>query len=136
MKCLNQKEGECLKKFLVVILLVLIVAFGFIGIRFGTALFQEENMTRIIATITKLEFSNSDYIPITETSYGISYVSKNKNGSQEQIIKKFMDKSEWGFKEQMGAGYIFEKDGMSVVFETRLFTKNYFLWDVPKEVFK
>ncbi|MGO4889006.1 hypothetical protein ACJ2A9_14725 [Anaerobacillus sp. MEB173] len=125
-----------MKKFLVVILLVLIIAFGFIGIRFGSALFQEENTTEIIATITKLEFSNSDYIQITDTSDGIRYVTKNKNGSQEQIIKEFMEKNDWAFKEQMGAGYIFEKDGVTVVVETRLFTKNYFLWDVPKEVFR
>jgi hypothetical protein len=128
------KEGECLRKFLVVILLILIVSIGFIGIRFGSALFQEENTTEIISSITKLEFSSNDYVTITDTSRGIRYVSKNKNGSQEKIIKEFMKKKEWKFKEQMGAGYIFEKDGATVVVETRLFTKNYFLWDVPKEI--
>jgi hypothetical protein len=125
-----------LKKFLVVILLVLIVAFVFLGIKFGSALFQEENTAEILTSIAELEFSNSDYTQITESTYGIRYVSKNKNGSQEQIIKEFMKKNEWEFKEQMGAGYIFEKDGITIVVETRLFTKNYFLWNVPNEVFK
>ncbi|GGM41274.1 hypothetical protein GCM10011351_29330 [Paraliobacillus quinghaiensis] len=124
-----------MKKFLVVILLVLIVAIGFIVIRFGNALFQEENTTEIIASITKLEFTNNDYIKVTDTSHGIRCVSKNKRGSQEKVIKEFMKDNEWQFKEQMGSGFVFTKDGVNVVVETRLFSRNYFLWDVPEEVF-
>ncbi|WP_047983487.1 hypothetical protein [Ornithinibacillus californiensis] len=124
-----------MKKFLVVISLVLIVAIGFIGIRFGSALFQEENTTEIIASITKLEFTSNDYIKVTDTSHGIRYVSKNESGSQERVIKEFMKENEWQFKEQMGSGFLFMKDGMNVTVGTRLFSKNYFLWDVPKEVF-
>ncbi|MFN7253532.1 MAG: hypothetical protein ACK4M9_22570 [Anaerobacillus sp.] len=63
-----------MKKFLVVIFLILIFAFGFIGIRFGSAMFQEENTTEIIASITKLEFSNNDYIQITKPSQGIRII--------------------------------------------------------------
>ena len=131
---LNQKEGECLKKFLLVILLILIVAIGFIVIRFGSALFQEENTTEIIASITKLEFSTNDYIKVTEISQRIRYVSKNENGFQEKVIKEFMQENGWQFKDQAGSGYIFEKDGETIVVEAKLFTKNYFLWSVPKEV--
>lgn len=123
-----------MKKFLLVILLVLIVFIGFIGIIFGSAFFQEENTTEIIASIIKLEFSNDNYVQVTDTSQGKRYVSKNKNSSQEDLIKEFMERNEWKYKEQMGAGFIFEKDGVTVVVGTRLFTKNYFLWDVPKEV--
>lgn len=123
-----------MKKFLAVILSVLIVVISFIGIRFGSALYQEENTAEIIASITKLEFSNNDYLQITDTYQGIRYVSKNKNGSQEKVIKEFMQENGWLFKEQAGSGYIFEEDGVTVVVETRLFTKNYFLWNVPREV--
>lgn len=76
-----------MKTFLLVILCLLIVGIGLIGIRFGSALFQEENTTEIIASITKLEFSTNNYIKVTDTSQRIRYVSKNKNGSQEKVIK-------------------------------------------------
>ncbi|MCD8511142.1 MAG: hypothetical protein LRY73_15595 [Bacillus sp. (in: Bacteria)] len=56
----------------------------FFGIRFGSALFQEENTAEIIASIAKLEFSTNDYIKITETPQRIRYVSKIKNGYQEK----------------------------------------------------
>lgn len=124
-----------MKRFLVVVLLILLVTIGLIGIRFGSALFQEENTFEILASITKLEFSDNHYIQVTDTSQGIRFVSKNRVGSQEQIIKDFLEEKEWEFKEQMGSGYFFEKDGVTVVVETRLYTKNYFLWIVPNEVF-
>lgn len=120
-----------MKKFLVVILSVLIVLIGFIGIRFGSALFQEENTTEIIVSIIKMEFSNNDYEHITDTSHGKMYVLKNNGGSLEE----FMGESGWQFKDQMGSGFIFEKDGASVVVVTRLFTKNYTLSIIPDEVF-
>lgn len=123
-----------MKQLLVVILLTLIFAIGFMGIRFESALFQEENTFEIIAAIAKLEFSNNDYVQITDTSKGTRYVSKNKNGSQEKVIKEFMKENGWQFKEQAGSAYIFEEDGVTVVVGARLFTKNYFLWNVPKEV--
>ena len=123
-----------MKKFLVAILLILIVAIGFIGIRFGSALFQEENTIEIIASITKLDLANTNYIEVTDDSERTRYVSKNKSGSQEKIIKEFMRENGWQYKEQMGSGFIFEKDRVTVTIGTRLFTKNYFLWDVPKEV--
>lgn len=132
----NQKEGEYLKKLVLVILLLSVVAIGLFGIRFGSALFQEENTTEIIISITRLEFSTNDYIKITDTSQEIRYVSKNKNGSQERVIKEFMRENGWQFREQAGSGYIFEKDGVTVVVGTRLFTRNYFLWHVPKDVFQ
>lgn len=121
-----------MKKYLVVILLIFIVFIGFIGIRFGSALFQEENTIQIIVSITKLEFSTKDYVKVTETVQRIRYVSKNKNGLQGEIINEFMQEYGWQFIEQAGSGYIFEKDGKTIVVETRLFTKNYFLWSVPK----
>jgi hypothetical protein len=34
----------------------------------------------------------------------------------------------------MGSGFIFEKNGQKAVVETRQYSKQYYIWDVPKEV--
>lgn len=123
-----------MKKILLVLLVVLIAGIGFLGIRFGTALYQEENTTEILIAIVKLEFSNKQYIQVNDSSQR-TYVSKNKMDTQGMIINDFMKQHDWRFVEQMGSGYTFEKDGVSVVVGTRLFTSNYFIWNVPSEVF-
>ncbi|WP_245712485.1 hypothetical protein [Anaerobacillus alkalilacustris] len=123
-----------LKRLLVIILVIVILLIGIIGIKFGSALGQEGNPTPVLTAIMKLESSNSHYEQVTDTEQGIKFVSKNGSGSQEKIIKEFMVEKGFEFKEQMGSGYIFEKDEMTTIVVTRLFTKNYFLWEVPNEV--
>ncbi|MCM3627769.1 hypothetical protein M3194_10360 [Paenibacillus glycanilyticus] len=50
------------------------------------------------------------------------------------IVKRYMKQRDWDYKEQMGSGLVFERNGESIVIETRLYTKHYYLWDIPNEV--
>ncbi|RXJ04598.1 hypothetical protein DS745_04230 [Anaerobacillus alkaliphilus] len=120
-----------MKKLILGIVIFFMLVSGIIGLRFGSALFQEENTTEILAAIFKLESTDHPYKQVSVNSESIMFVSKNNNGSQ--VIKEFMEVRGWVFQEQMGSGYFFEKDEVTVVVETRLFTGNYFLWKVPRE---
>lgn len=116
--------------------MVLILLFGFITFRFGSALLQEGNPIPILTSIIKLELTNSNYQQFSETNSGYRYVSKTTRNSPSSydLVKEFMKEKGWHFKEQAGAGFIFEKNEEIVAIGTRLYSKNYFLWYVPKKV--
>ncbi|MCM3594795.1 hypothetical protein M4D55_03190 [Metabacillus idriensis] len=116
-----------MKRFLMVMLLTLFICAGFIGLRFGSALFQEEDSASILLSILELELSMSDYAKVSEHRY----VSKSTDSSG--FIKEFMTEKGWTYRDQAGSGLIFEKEERSVVVETRQFSRHYILWDVPKD---
>ena len=114
--------------------MLLILLFVFITLRFGNALMQEGNPIPILTSIIKLELTNSNYQQFSKINNGNRYVSKNIKSSRTDLVKEFMKEKDWDFKEQMGAGLVFEKDEEVVTISTRLYSKHYFLWDIPKEV--
>ncbi|NDI35778.1 hypothetical protein EPK97_13645 [Chengkuizengella sediminis] len=105
---------------------------GFLGLSFGNALTQEGNPIPILISIAKLETSGHDFEMFSSNDNSYRYVSENKSSD---VVKKFMSEKGWVFKEQMGSGFVFEKDQKVTTVGTRLFSKNYFLWDVPIEIF-
>lgn len=127
-----------MKKALSITLILLILLFGFITLRLGSALLQERNPIPIITSIVKLELTNSNYQQVSETDNGNWYVSKNteKSRGNFDFLKEFMKERNWDFKEQMGAGLVFEKDREIVTIGTKLYSKYYLLWYAPKEVFR
>ncbi len=122
-----------LKRLLTIVLSISMIALGFIALRFGGALSQEGNPLPILISISKLEFTGSDYEQFSESDQEIRYVSENNGGSRYDIVKGFMKDRGWNFKEQMGSGLLFEKDKQTTIVETRQFSKYYFLWDFPIE---
>ncbi|MFV8828557.1 hypothetical protein [Alkalihalobacterium sp. APHAB7] len=122
-----------MKRFLIVSTTVLVLLISFIGLRFGSALFQEERPLLMLYTVMKLEFSDHDFELISDTSTSKRYISKTRVSSEE-IFHIYMSERGWNFKEQMGSGFIFEKDGMVRVVTTRMYTRHYFIWSVPNEI--
>lgn len=117
-------------------LLLLVLILGFVILRFGSALSQEGNPIPILISIVKLEFSNSDYEQFTTNENSYRYISENTNSySRHNALKKLMSEDGWELKEQFGSGLVFQKDEETTVVETRLYSKYYLIWDVPKEVF-
>ncbi|MRG86071.1 hypothetical protein GH754_06990 [Salinibacillus xinjiangensis] len=121
-----------MKKLFKILMIVLVLSIGFLIIRFGSALTQEGNPIPILTSIAKLELSNRDYQLVTETSNESTYISQNVADSDYLVIKQFMEDHGWGFKEQLGSGLVFVKDNETRLIETRLYSKHYFLWSVPR----
>ncbi|UCZ55107.1 hypothetical protein LGQ02_10450 [Bacillus shivajii] len=124
-----------MKKVLIAIVFILLIVVSLLGMKFGSALTQEENTFDILIAITKLEFSEDDYIYVGKTEQEKRFVSKNIANSQKKVMIDFMEQKEWVFKDQLGSGYIFEKDEEDVVVTSRLYTSDYVLWNVPFDVF-
>jgi hypothetical protein len=129
-----RKRGGVLKKILVFLLIVILLPLGYIFIRFGSALTQEGNPVPYLRSIMKLELSNNGKEKVVDGQHEERYISEFKVKYPYGIAIEYMDSLGWEFKEQMGSGFIFEKNGQQTIVETRQFTKEYYIWDVPKEV--
>ncbi|ACT04767.1 hypothetical protein [Paenibacillus sp. JDR-2] len=110
------------------------ILIGFIVLRFGGALSQEGSPVPILSAIAKLDYSDKDHVRFATTDIGSRYVSANSGQDRYAPVKACMKQYGWSFKEQMGSGLIFERNGQSSVIETRLYSKHYYLWDIPNEV--
>ncbi|MBP3950245.1 hypothetical protein J7W16_03800 [Bacillus sp. YZJH907-2] len=121
-----------MKKTLLVVLLMFVLSFGFIGVRFGSALIQEGNPIPYLVSIMKLELSNKGYEQAADTLNETSYVSAEKE--YPSVVIDFMKEKDWDYKEQIGSGLVFERSQETITISTRKYSKNYFLWNVPNEV--
>ena len=124
-----------IKSKILTVITTIIVTFsvlGFILGAYGKVIFQEGNPIPLISSIIKLEFSKVEYMKYSDAPD--KYISEVKaDGENYKVMKDFMKEKGWAFKEQMGSGFIFEKDGKLMAIGTRQYTKKYFLWTIPKE---
>lgn len=125
-----------MKRKLLIVLILFVLILGLFILRYGSVLTQEGNPIPILTSIIKLELLNSDYMEFSTTNFGNRYVSENVGNSRYDVVKKFMKEKGWDFKDQMGAGLVFEKNEDVITIGTRQYSKHYFLWDVPNGVFK
>jgi hypothetical protein len=123
-----------MKKILMTAILLFVLFAGFLSFRFGSALSQEGNPLPVLASITKLEFTNSNYEQYSKKDKSTKFVSENTGESRYDVIKDIMKKNGWDFKEQIGAGLVFEKNGQTKVVGTRQYSRHYILSDIPNDV--
>ena len=120
------------------VLLVALSFFAVIGVVavswFGSALFQEGNLSPILAAIMRLEFGGgSGMESFAESDRGVRYVMKSGD-PRYGPVKDYMKVKGWGFKEQMGSGLIFMKKDQTLIVETRQYSRHYILVDVPQSI--
>ncbi|OPL09363.1 MAG: hypothetical protein AVO33_00660 [delta proteobacterium ML8_F1] len=59
----------------------------------------------------------------------------SRSDLQATPLKQWLEEKGWRFKEQMGAGYLFEKEddsGRTLMVTGRQFTRHYRTWQVPR----
>jgi len=111
-------------------LLIICTIFGF---RFSHILKQEEGTVRLVFAISILDFTSRPYVEFDETEYVTRYVSENGGETTNERIKKMLSDLGWSFETQESAALYFHKGKETVVVETKHFSDEYFLWDVPLE---
>ncbi|BCB04154.1 hypothetical protein [Bacillus sp. KH172YL63] len=126
--------GDRMKRLLAILTVILVLTVGFIGLKFGSALTQEGNPVPYLKAIIQYELSGVSFKEVVENQYHIRYVSGSKEQDPYRPVKDFMKNHGWAFKEQIGSGLVFVKDGGRVTVETRQYSESYDLWDVPKEI--
>ena len=124
-----------IKSKIVTVTTTIVITFsvlGFIAGAYGNVIFQEGNPLPVISSIIKLEFNNDEFVQYSNAPD--HYISEFKSGMDRyKVVIDFMKEKRWAFKDQMGSGLIFEKDGEQIVVQTRQYTRNYYIWSIPEQ---
>ena len=109
-------------KRMIIILLSVTLTLGLIIV--SPVLFQEGNPIPILKGIVELSSNDDKIIQISETPQ--RYLSKTNVGNTPLI--ELMNNEGWEFIEQLGAGYIFSKDGDRLIITGVQYTGKYRVW--------
>jgi hypothetical protein len=126
------------KMKILVISLVIVFAMGsgLVMSAFGSAFFQEGNPLPILVSAIKLQFSETEYVQFSKTQKRSSYLSESKSNDSYLVVEDFMKSKGWSFREKMGSGLIFTKNGEDAVVEVRQYSRHYFIWEIQKAFFQ
>ncbi|AZU64962.1 hypothetical protein CHR53_13435 [Neobacillus mesonae] len=121
-----------MKKIIMAFIIVIIVGNGLIVTGFGSTVFQERNPVPLLVSAVKLHLSDMEYVQFAKTEKRVRFLSLNTTTNRYEVVKKWMGTKGWDFKEQMGSGLIFTKDGEDAVVEVKQYSKHYFVWEIQK----
>jgi len=120
-----------MKKWMLPIAILLIIC---INIAFSTTLLYPElpfqNKTK--AEVAKL--ASTSTLPLSKITRQGGYVWFVTDDSQDvalQSLKDRMTRNGWDFIEQDGSGYFFEKESEKVIIESKQWTNDYLLFQLP-----
>lgn len=81
--------------------------------------------------IDKVNNANQPIVRLTEENGNEYYISKMQQGKAYDHLKQMMSDRGFVFKEQMGAGYIFQKESVEVIVEGQMWSGKYVIFQVP-----
>ncbi|MBO1911490.1 hypothetical protein J4G37_42720, partial [Microvirga sp. 3-52] len=82
--------------------------------------------------VNKGNSANEKIIKLAEEKGYEWYISKINQGNANEQLKQMMESKGWTFKEQMGAGFFFEKDNEEIIVESEMWTGKYVIFRMPK----
>ncbi len=110
--------------------LLIILSFSLGLFLYSPTIFQEGNPWPQIKGTAKLILAQNKIVKISDTEN--KYMTKSEGG--REIMINFMLQKGYIFKEQLGSGYIFEKQGKGVTITHRYYSRFYSLWNFPKDL--
>ncbi|MDP1420101.1 hypothetical protein Q8G35_17295 [Peribacillus simplex] len=78
--------------------------------------------------VASIILTDNEIKKFEERNDEILYLSTANN---THPLFSLLKKKGWSFKEQMGSGYIFNKDDSLITVESESFTKEYTVWHLP-----
>jgi hypothetical protein len=84
--------------------------------------------------INKVNKSNGNIVMISEEYSYQWYISEMKQGKAYDNLKKMMEVKGWVFKEQVGSGFVFQNELVEITVQSEMWTKNYVIFHLPKEI--
>lgn len=116
------------KKILLSSSVLLIFAVLFVLIK-TSYIFEEARPFATLHSIVQLNLGQTS-VKMEETDLQVTFMTKKNQ--LDLFFKEHL--SDWSFKEQVGAGYVFEKSGNEITLQSRQVSKGYVEWIVPAEV--
>ncbi|MEW9674278.1 hypothetical protein [Ammoniphilus sp. 3BR4] len=77
--------------------------------------------------------STEPIVKIAEENGYEWFITRMEQGKAYQNLKNMMNNNGWKFKDQMGAGFIFEKNGTEVIATTEMWTRKYVICKIKKD---
>ena len=106
---------------IIIILLVLVV------IARGPVLFQEGNPLPIITGIIRLQFTDQSMVKVSENKL------MQKSG-EENILDNYLSERGWVFRDGLGAGIFYSRNGEDIFIHSRMFTRRYIVYELDRTV--
>ncbi|MCZ8537519.1 hypothetical protein M9R32_10030 [Paenisporosarcina quisquiliarum] len=122
-----------MKKIILLISLLFVILCTLFGIRYGQILTANEGTIRLGMAAAVLDFTGREYVKFEETEYVKRYITEYQEEASLELVKNIMSNLGWSYETQEGAALFFRKDKDTIVVETEVFLKDYFLWDMPLE---
>ena len=121
-----------LRRLFVIILVLLVIGFGvlFYSKAYYPALPINSVSKREVVHIVNT--SNEKITKLTEENGYEWYISKKNQGNSYEQLKQMMGSKGWTFKEQLGAGFIFQKENEELIIESEMWTGKYVIFQIPK----
>lgn len=82
--------------------------------------------------VSKIEQASEKIVKFAEDNQFDWYISRMEQGNAYEHLKHMLTEKGWQFIDQMGAGFIFEKDGKQLIAETEMWTGKYVICQIPK----
>ncbi|MCM3567669.1 hypothetical protein [Neobacillus mesonae] len=123
------------RKILLSFIIIIIIGCGFMVTSFNSLLFQEGNPFPLLVSAIKLHLTDSEYVQFAKSEKRVRFLSVSKAKNHYNIVKKWMNSRGWDYKEQMGSGLIFTKNGEDAIVEVRQYSSKYFVWEIQKSYF-
>ena len=116
------------KPFLRILLLVVLI-FVLSLFLYSPIIFQEGNPWLQIKGIARLTLGKNEIVKISDQEN--KYMTKSEGG--REVIINFILQKGYIFKEQLGSGFVFERQGKSIVVVHRQYSRFYSLWNFPED---
>jgi len=81
--------------------------------------------------IDKVNNANEPIVRLTEENGNEYYISRMQQGKAYDHLKQMMSDRGFVFKEQMGAGYIFQRESVDVIVVSQMWSGKYVIFQVP-----
>ena len=81
--------------------------------------------------IEKVNNATDPIVRLTEENGIEYYISRMQQGKAYDHLKQMMSDRGFVFKEQMGAGYIFQKESEDVIVEGQMLSGKYVIFQIP-----
>ena len=81
--------------------------------------------------VQKVNKSDESIVYLTTENGYEWYISKMNQGEAYEQLKQMMKGKGWNYKEQMGAGFIFQKESKELIVESEMWTGKYVIFQIP-----
>lgn len=127
------KGGKCLKKLIISVVVCIAISFGtlFYSKIYYPFLPIDSVSKREVVQIANKTDESIVYL-ITENGYEW-YISKMDQGEAYEQLKLMMKEKGWNYREQMGAGFIFQKENKEeIIVGSEMWTGKYVIFQIQE----